>query len=100
MAETAGSVMNEHCGKNRHLKPCNFDWELFLEFNLGPQHMKEDLVENVYNIMRKQYIFKRTSDCKLVSSVSKFVDQTHGAANRTFRSNEEKKSKLPLDFWK
>ena len=60
----------------------------------------ENLVENVYNIMRKKYIYKRTSEGKLVSSISKVVDQTHGAANRTFRSNEEKKSKLPLDFWK
>jgi hypothetical protein len=62
--------------------------------------MLEDLVDNVYNVMKKQYIYKKNSEGKFVSSVSKFVDQTHGAANRTFRKTEEKKCKLPLDFWK
>jgi hypothetical protein len=61
IAETAGSVMNQHCGKNRHLKPSNFDRELFLEFNLGPQHMLEGLVEDVYYIMKKQFVYKKNS---------------------------------------
>ena len=81
MAETTGSMMNQHCGKNRHLKPSKFDRELLLEFNLGPQHMLEGLVEEVYYVMKKQFIYKKNSKGKLVSTVSKLADPSHGAAN-------------------
>ena len=53
MAETTGSMMNQHCGKNRHLKPSKFGRELFLEFNLGPQHMLEGLVEEAVHLQEE-----------------------------------------------
>ena len=37
--ETAGSMMNQHGGKNRHLSPKYFSMELYLKFNLGPLNL-------------------------------------------------------------
>jgi len=37
IAETVGSIMNQHLGTNRHLTPVHFSKELVLQFNLGPQ---------------------------------------------------------------
>ena len=34
--ESIGSIMNQHCGKNRHLEPEYFSMELVLRVNLGP----------------------------------------------------------------
>jgi hypothetical protein len=62
--------------------------------------MLEGLVEDVYYIMKKQFVYKKNSKGKLVSTLSRLADPSHGAANRTFRKTEENKSKLPLDFWK
>jgi hypothetical protein len=36
ICETAGSMMNQHCGKNRFLQPENFNIEMYLKFNLRP----------------------------------------------------------------
>ena len=52
MAETVGSVMANHAGRNRHLQPHNFSKEIVLRFNLGPQHMLEDLIEKAYQIVK------------------------------------------------
>ena len=37
ICETAGSMMNQHGGKNCHLSPKYFSMELYLKFNLGPK---------------------------------------------------------------
>ena len=42
--ETAGSMMNQHCGKNRFLQPENFNIEMYLKFNLGPLHLLDNFV--------------------------------------------------------
>ena len=39
ICETVGSIMGQHCGKNRYLTPENFSKELVLRFNLGPLHL-------------------------------------------------------------
>ena len=72
--------------------------EIFLEFNLGPTHMLESIVEEVYDIMKKEYLHSKDSKGKLVTSVSCLVDPNHGSAIMNFRTIEEK-SKLPLAFW-
>ena len=36
ICETVGSIMDQHCGKNRCLTPENFSTEVVLRFNLGP----------------------------------------------------------------
>ena len=34
ICETAGSMMNQHCGKNRFLQPEDFNIEMYLKLRL------------------------------------------------------------------
>ncbi len=43
ICETAKSMMNQHCAKNRFLQPFNI--EMYLKFNLGPLHLIDDFVK-------------------------------------------------------
>ena len=44
---TVGSIIGQHCGKNRYLTPENFSKELVLRFNLGPLHLLNGLIDEV-----------------------------------------------------
>ena len=85
--------------KNRHLQPHIFSKEIVLEFNLGPQHLLEGLVQEVMEIMKKQYVYKRDTRGKLVTKVSRLADPSHGSAVKTFRKIKKSKPKFPLKFW-
>ena len=45
--ETVGSIMNNHSGKGRHLRPVNFNKEIYLEVNLPPTYLSKNLVQEV-----------------------------------------------------
>ena len=45
ICEIAGSLMNQHCGKNRFLQQENFNIEMYLKFNLGPLHLLDNFVK-------------------------------------------------------
>ena len=45
--ESIGSIMNQHCGKNRHLEPEYFSMELVLRVNLGPLNELKGLINEV-----------------------------------------------------
>ena len=47
ISETAGSMMNQHCGKNRFLQPENFNIEMYLKLNLGPLHLLDNFVKEI-----------------------------------------------------
>ena len=47
ICETAGSMMNQYCGKNRFLQPENFNIEMYLKFNLGPLHLLDNFVKEI-----------------------------------------------------
>ena len=47
ICETVGSIMGQHCGKNRYLTPENFSKELVLRFNLGPLHLLNGLIHGL-----------------------------------------------------
>ena len=76
--------MNNHCGKGRHLRPINFNKEIFLEFNLGPTYLTEKLVRSVYELRKKEYLYKETSVGGVTHWASQRVD-TCGSALKTFR---------------
>ena len=68
---------------------------------MGTQHMLENIVEEVFVSMEKEYRYKGDSKGKLVTSfASSDGDHLMGSAIKTFRSNEESKSKLSLEFWR
>ena len=54
---------------SRYLNPHNFSKEIYLEYNLGPQHMLEGLCEEVYKTRPREYIYKRDSMGSLVSEM-------------------------------
>ena len=71
-----------------------------LRFNLGPQHMLEELVNKVYLIMKekkREFVFKKDGKGKLVSHLK---NKDQGSAISSFRKRQEMKSKFPLSFWK
>ena len=45
--ESIGSIMNQHCGKNRHLEPEYFSMELVLRVNVGPLNELKGLINEV-----------------------------------------------------
>ena len=59
MAETMGSIINNHTGKGCYLESVNFNKEVYLEFNLGLLFKVESVVKGVYELKKKEYIYKR-----------------------------------------
>ena len=59
ICETAGSMMNQHCGKNRFLQPENFNIEMYLKFNLGPLHFLDNFVREILTSDSSQSNFKK-----------------------------------------
>ena len=39
-------------------RPVNFNKEIYLEVNLGPTYQSEKLVKEVYELRKKEYLFK------------------------------------------
>ena len=70
-----------------------------LEVNLGPTHLSEGLVEEVYKLWKKSYLFHQTSDGKLLSGTH-LKNPSIGSALNSFRKEQDEKSKLPLVIWK
>ena len=72
-----------------------------LRFNLGPQHMLEELVNKVYLIMKekkREFVCKKDGKGKLVSH-SHLKNKDQGSAISSFKKRQEMKSKFPLSFW-
>ena len=85
--ETIGSVMNQHCGKNRHLEPEYFSMEMTLRVNLGPLHLLNGLIDDILSNDSKSYLRKETRSSQITS---KNINKSGAIA--TFQKNNEKKS--------
>ena len=81
--ETAGSMMNQHGGKNRHLSPKYFSMELYLKFNLGPLHLLDSLIEEVQKREPVSFVRKELN-AELCSSKDIKI-------NAAVNTNQEKK---------
>ena len=93
--ETIGSIMNQHCGKNRHLEPEYFSMELVLRVNLGPLNHLGGLINEVFNSdQEKSYLRSEWRVSQLPSN-----DIHKSSAVSTFQDNNEKKSRFPTSFW-
>ena len=99
MAETVGSIMSNHCGKGRYLDPVNFNKEIFLEFNLGPSFMMQDLAKEIFLLKKKKYIYNQKADGSLVTHFSRLADTEEGSSIKTYRKKQIEKSHLPVSFW-
>ena len=95
ICETAGSMMNQHCGKNRFLQPENLNIEMYQKFNLGPLHLLDNFVKEILasdssqSYLRKEQAKKR----RLVTN-----DLNKSAAMGTIEKRIEKKSRFPTSF--
>ena len=96
ICETAGSMMNQHCCKNRFLQPKNLNIEMYLKFNLGPLHLLDNFVKEILasdssqSYLRKEQAKKRS----LVTN-----DLNKSAAMEIIEKRNEKKSRFPISFW-
>ena len=63
--------------------------------------MLEGLCEEVYNIRKKDYIYKLDAKGRFVTEMQghRLVDRDLGSAVSTFRKEQTLKSKFPADFW-
>ena len=69
ICETAGSMMNQHCGKNRFLQPENFNIEMYLQFNLGPLHLLDNVFQHRFGKILLDKIYK----CVLFENFNKLI---------------------------
>ena len=92
--------MKTATGRNRYLDPVNFSKEVYLEFNLGPLFLLEDLVNEVFELKKKQYIYKEKPSGNLSTHFSRLADATEGSSVRTYRNRQVKKAHVPLEIWK
>ena len=95
ICETEGSMMGQHAGKNRHLEPEYFSMEMVLRFNLGPIHLLDGLIDEVFNSESgKPYLRKETQISRVTSK-----NLNKSASIVTYEKNSEIKSKFPISFW-
>ena len=94
VCETMGSLMNIHAGSNRHLQPFYYNIELYLRWNLGPLHLLKNLVKEVYEKEKKNYI-RRTTDPNKLKTKDIAISSGIGSA----QTRSEEKSHLPASFW-
>lgn len=84
--------------QGRHLFPVNFNKEIYLEVNLGPTYRSEPLVKEVYELRKKEYLFKEDEYGRIVNAHT-VTDVNFGSAITTFRRNQDQKSRFPTVFW-
>ena len=63
--------------------------------------MLEGLCEEVYEIRKKEYLYKLDSKGRFVTEMGghRLVDRDLGSAVSTFRKVQSLKSKFPAEFW-
>ena len=94
VCETVGSLMKIHAGRNRHLQPLYYSMEIVLRWNIAPLHLLRNLVNDVYNREKKEYIRRTKKTNKIVTGIV-----AKSASTGTFEEKSEAKSHFPASFW-
>jgi len=101
IAESIGSIMKISTGKNRNLEPINFSKEIYLCFNLPPLHvLKKSFIPEVVGELRKNKRFFRETAKGAASYLAKLKYKDASSSLGNFRTKEELKCRLPLEFFK
>jgi hypothetical protein len=58
------------------------------------------LAEKMYNLRRREYVYKKTATGGLASHFSRLADSKEGSAVKTHRRLEVEKAHMPVDMWK
>ena len=69
------------------------------EFNLGLLFKMENLVRKVYELKRREYVYKKKASGALFSHFQNLVDPEEGSSTSTYRRIQMEKSHLPMKFW-
>ena len=98
ICETIGSMMNIHNGRGRNLHPLNFAKELYLNFNLGPLHLlKKSFIPAIVN---EKFVEEKKKYLRLTTKKYKLKIECCSASIGNFRVKEEKKSHLPVSWFR
>ena len=79
--------------ENRHLQPEYFSMEMVLRVNLGPLHLLENFIDDIFSNSKTYYLRKETRISQMVSK-----DSNKSAAIATFQKNNEKKILISIFF--
>ena len=94
--KNAGSMMNQHCGKNRFLQLEHFNIATNLKFNLGPlQFLDNFLKEILASDFSQSYLRKEQAKTKRLLVTN---DLNKSAAMETIEKKIEKKSCFPRSW--
>ena len=100
IAETLGSIMKISKGKGRNLEPLNFSREIYCVFNLPPMHvLKRKFIPEIAQQLMAEKSFFRKCASSFPSYQSKLKFETLSASLGNYRSKEEKRCRLPLEFF-
>ena len=70
-----------------------------LEFNLPPIHLCDGIISDVLDMWKQNFMYTRDVSGSLVTHFNHLRDIDNGAAIRTYRENEEAKSRFPNKMW-
>ena len=66
--------------------------------NLGPTYLTEKLVREVYELRKKDYLYKEDGEGRL-QRAGRVADERYGSSLKTFRKKQMQKSRFPAVFW-
>ena len=72
----------------------------FPEFNLGPLFLLDGLVDKLFNLKRREYIYKRKESGALATHFKHLADPDEGSSVKTYRKQQCDRAHLPLKLWK
>ena len=72
---------------------------MFPAFNLGPLFLLDNLAKKIFDLKKREYIYKKTKTGHLSSHFSDLSDVTEGSAVATYRRLQVEKAHLPTSIW-
>lgn len=72
----------------------------YSEFNLGPLFLLDDLATKVYEMKRREFVFRLKPSGQLATYFTQLKNHVEGAAVDTHRMLEVEKAHLPTTLWK
>ena len=69
------------------------------EFNLGPLFLLNDLATKIYEMKKREFVYKVKPSGQLATYFTKLKNHEEGAAVDTHRTIEVEKAHLPTNLW-
>jgi hypothetical protein len=72
---------------------------IFLEFNLGPLFMLQGLVDRIFELKKREYIYRRKFSGGPSTHFSRLADSEEGASVSSYRKEQIASAHLPVNLW-